>query len=137
MKREHELTKLPDGEIRRRLEIPIKNKNHDATIERLQLMRELAFRDKWTKPPTRRPWTALADEAPPEDEPVLWWAPGGFSAPGSTFETGSVFVATHSATERQPGYELSKWDLTESGGYATDGFPCRIPTHWRPLPATR
>ena len=82
MKREHELTKIPDAELRRRLEVPIKNKNHDAAIERLQLMRERAFRDKWTKPPTRRPWTALADEAPPEDKPVLWWAPGGFIVPG-------------------------------------------------------
>lgn len=135
MKREYELTKLPDAEIRRRLEIPIKNNNHDAQIERLQLMREKAFRNRWTRPPTRRPWTALADEAPPEDEPVLWWAPGKFVC--GIFEGGSVFVASYSATERQLGYEPSKWDLTESGSHATDGSPCRIPTHWRPLPATR
>lgn len=136
MNREYELTKLTDAEIQRRLENPIK------MVERLQLMRERAFRDKWTKPPTRRPWTALADGAPPEDEPVLWWAPGGFyntskpDLPG-TFVAGSVFVAAYSAAERLPGCENSKWDLTESGSYATDGFPSNIPTHWRPLPATR
>lgn len=130
VKREYEIKKLPDGEIRRRMETTL------PMLERLQLMREHTFRNMWTKPPTRRPWTALADKAPSEDEPVLWWAPGGFTAPG-TFEEGSVFVATYSASERRPGYELSKWDLTESGSHAEDGFPCRIPTHWRPLPSIK
>ena len=136
MKRNYEITKLPTETLRDRRRVPVKRNDPDDQLRRLEYLNELSVRDKWEKPPTRRPWTALADEAPTEGEPVLWWAPGGFGVPG-TFVPGSVFVAYYSATERENGFANSKWSLTECGSYAEDSFPHNVPTHWRPLPPTR
>lgn len=113
--------------IEHRLRQPaIRGDNEDA-LERLECTIELARRRKWTIPPMRRPWVAVATETPHVGEPVLCWRPGTKRV-GCPFFDGSVFVAYWTGSE---------WNLTETGAYAESSNPEHEPTHWRPLPSTK
>lgn len=124
---EHRIRTAETEELETRLKRPAIRNNLEDQRERLACLIELQSRDQWTKPPTRRPWVAVATETPSVGEPVLCWRPGE-KRPGCCFYPGAIFVAYWDGTD---------WILTETGGNAEDSRPSYEPTHWRPLPSTR